>query len=266
MKTAKLIFFIFVALSSSIICTANESALDISNFYGLRTKQYSLGNVDQIIQFSPPRTGSTLLFNILKFLFENEQYLQSTSIGLVESLPQNVIKTHDLLGTYPNNAFFFVTIRHPIPSILSIFRVLNSPLNDKTIRTHLQNYIRRLNEIDRLIRKGKNVVVLRYEEFSVDMNYIFQAIEKGLSLEIHEQDKELMRTYLSKENVQNYIQQFQSFNEYDGTHFHGNHITDDMNYPSENEKYIRNQLIKLLRKHRKVLKKWGYDLEPKTNF
>lgn len=266
MNYAKNIIFFLVVMSSSVLCTAKEPALDISNFYCLRTKQYSLGDVDQIIQLSPPRTGSTLLFNILKCLFEDEQYLQSTSIGLVEGSSQKVIKTHDLVGTYSKKAFFFVTVRHPIPSILSVFRILNNSPNDKTIRIYLQNYMERLYEVDSLLRMGKDVVVLKYEEFSVDMNHIFQAIEQSFSLKIHEQDKELMRTYLSKENVQNYIQQFQSFNEYDSTHFHGNHITGDMNYPSENENYIKKRLLNLLRKHRKVLKKWGYELEPKNNF
>jgi hypothetical protein len=164
-----------------------------------------------IIQFSPPRTGSTLVYNLLR-----------------ESCPEREIrKTHRLPPSFidgGSRALAVCTIRHPLDSIASrILRFDHEP-NGDAIRRNLHDRDR----FDRLldIRGDPRVLILRYERFFDDYDYAFDRIEDFLGIGVSKQVRKHLRRKYAIEAVRAKADSLGGFHHYDPLdHIHGNHIS-----------------------------------------
>lgn len=162
-----------------------------------------------ILQFSPPRSGSTLVYNILRELFPRHR----------------IEKCHTLYGR--NLASPIVaTYRNPVDIVASLLLVSNSSMTDANIRE--QCILLNTQGIWDLltIRNRSNLLLLRYEDFVDNFDVLFNGIENYFQIEIpHEKRKELSAKY-NRKSVQAIAERYDDFSQYDSnTQFHGRHIS-----------------------------------------
>lgn len=186
-----------------------------------------------ITQFSPIRTGSTLLYNILNELFPNEQ----------------VMKVHNMHNF--NKKTIYTTYRHPFDCIISVLQCNDIELNDTTIIQKTKEYLSNGGESLILhyntLKKLNNVVLLKYELFLNDFDYIFTNIEKSKDLKIDEELKLKIKEKFCLKTVSNEIKKFDSFKQYDKkTHWHGKHISIDNGASFRFTKYFTKKQINLI--------------------
>ena len=116
-----LILFSFITLK----CNAGENEyIDLTSFIDTRTQQYNITPYHRIFVCSPYRTGSTYVFNILRFLFEDDQTKSSPNWGAV--FPGRVVcKCHSLNYLSQNATYvaLYTTKNSFIESLLLILVV-----------------------------------------------------------------------------------------------------------------------------------------------
>lgn len=188
----------------------------------------------KVIQFSPGRSGSTLVWNLLR------------------ELGCNPMKTHML--HYSANTKIVSTIRDPRDMLKSRLLItekeINKNLIDQEIKLMIQYGLGTLADIF----MKPNVLLLQYERFFNDYNYIFDSLEQFLQLEINEtKRKELIEKY-DRTQMKKISQNYKHFSKYDKhTHIHGNHISNSYGpggwediIPKEYHTYINDTLKKYI--------------------
>lgn len=246
-------FFLFTAIQAEEI----RNPIDLDTCINERTQQYPLDGYSGVCLVSPLRTGSTLVYNILRILFEN---LNSSAL---------VRKTHDLnhlATTNPAaNHLYVFTLRDPADSCFSWYRVMNEK-NGKELTPLTQNYIQDIvigivhqwNLLHQLQALNKEVIVLKYEDFVNNPDHIFKTLEDRLSISINDADKNLLIKALSKENVLDNINSIDSFDKWSKIHlFHGNHI-DQSEIPDEIREGIKNMIREEILNFKDIFNQWGY--------
>lgn len=197
---------------------------------------------EHVIQFSPIRSGSTLVYNILKELFNS------------------VSKQHNY--GFTQNEKVVVTIRHPYNSIISSILRLNEEINDETLKKHTEDYLKNGGkDVLDLDENQQNICLLKYENFNKNYDYIFSELENKFLISIDTEVKNKINTNLSIENVIKLSQSFNDFSEYDiNTHIHGNHISKNRGNTNFNSILTENQISKLEENItlNKILKKFNY--------
>lgn len=250
------LFLLFILLEA--VSFAGEP-LDIESLPSLRMKQYSADPHKKIVVFSAPRTGSSLTYNIFRFLFEKSENISSFH----NSFDQNclVLKTHkfaELELLEDKNVLYIVTIRNPIDAIISNYRI--SPQKIKNIGEFTKNLMQKHKEYllfcEQLKESGNTVIFIKYEDFKDDFEVIFQMIQNHFSLVIEDLDKELIQKGYAKENVHFFIEGFSSFKEYlPISGFHGKHVTLDSYTPPKELVYWLNTYLDEIKP---VFSKYGY--------
>ena len=197
----------------------------------------------KIIQFSPPRSGSTLIYNILREVFPNT----------------DIEKWH----TYQNNTSHdpvVVTYRHPLDCIASsIQRYELIPTQDV-----IEKQVIEFNENgiwDVLKIKNKNhVLILRYEEFVNNFDKIYDAIEQHFDIIIPIDKKATITKKYQIDNIQKIVESKSTFAEYDKiTHWHGKHISVYKGRPFYYQEYFQDDQIEYLKHvYRKFLEELHY--------
>lgn len=205
-----------------------DEFLDVETLPTLRTQQYA-APYDHIVIFSAPRTGSSLVYNIFKFLFEHDSQLLSDHT--VFNLNNRVLKTHafeDLDRFNPSSPVLHIyPMRNPLTASISILRISMGAITDFKTFAHemIKSQTHYLMLSERLEAKGKDVWRLRFEDFDNNLDYLFEYIETKLQITLDPQDKELMRKGYSKESVVLNVEHFDTFNKYlPIAGFHGQHI------------------------------------------
>ncbi|MES9899841.1 MAG: hypothetical protein ABW148_12565 [Sedimenticola sp.] len=162
-----------------------------------------------IIQYSPPRSGSTLVYNILRDLFPGK----------------NIKKRH----SYESNDSKFpmvVTYRHPLDCIASSIQRYELIPTDEVINQQIsefeKNGIRDILEI----KDDPSVLMLRYEEFANNYDVIFNEFEIFFGIKISHKKRSTLSDRYHIKAVEKIIARMESFSEYDEiTHWHGKHIS-----------------------------------------
>lgn len=196
-----------------------------------------------IIQFSPIRSGSTLVYNILREF-------------------SNVRKTHNI--SVKNGQLYVITYRHPYNCIISSLLRNEKKINSLNIKSEISEYLKNggKNLLENDLLK-KNILLLQYEEFFNNYEVIYNKLENFLNINIDENKKiELSKKYHIT-NVKKMTNKYKTFKEYDKTtHLHGKHIseydgqTDYKKILSENDIYV----LKENKSLNKIIKKFNYEL------
>ena len=161
-----------------------------------------------MVQFSPPRSGSTLVFNLMREIFNNKK----------------IFKVH----TFRNMCYelpVVATYRHPLDSIASsIIRYDKEPTDEE-----IQRQIKIFNSqgLHNLIQASQmdNVLLLKYERFVKDFEYIFDQFEKFFKIKIPSEQRKALTEKYKISNVEKQLKGG-SFSEMDKkTQLHGNHIS-----------------------------------------
>ena len=134
----------------------------------------------KIIQWSPPRSGSTLVWQILDNLFEDPDYKKNKWI-----YPNIVQKTHtlDFSLLYNNNYHIFVTMRNPIDCMVSYMIVNKLKFNKEELDKNITLYLQYFN-LAKMIKNSNNSTFLRYDQFYDNNNIIYDNIERAFNIKI----------------------------------------------------------------------------------
>ena len=170
-------------------------------------KNYFIYNA--IIQFSPPRSGSTLVYNLLKNIFPCRK----------------ILKTHTLPTTFFKIPII-VTYRHPLDCIASSMQRFGEKPTDTTIQKHIELFKNNgINDVIN-IKNKKNVLLLKYEDFVDDFNFIYDNLEAFFSIDIKSEKRFELNNKFEIGKVEETIKNKKIFDDYDPlTHWHGNHIS-----------------------------------------
>lgn len=198
----------------------------------------------RIIQFGIPRSGSTLVWQIMK-----------------ECLFSHIQKIHGyILGSH-----VICTYRDFRDCVVSNWRIFadrseNQKLTEEEIKgycEHVLKSVRALNKYKKFEDRTK-MAFLKYEDFVNKPDMIFDALEKVFDFKISKEKRiNLTNEFSFKKNTQRSLK-FKTFGEWDDkTGIHGKHI-----FKGEVEgwkKFIKDEDRALLHEYLgKDLKKWGY--------
>jgi hypothetical protein len=257
MKNYIAIFTFYLVFSCSALFT-EEPMIDLRTFIKERTQQYIFYGAEKIVVNTAPRTGSTLIYNVLRFLFErdNPQPFSNQDENLV-------IKRHDA-SLFDPRYIYVSTIRNPVECCISNYRLRYN--ETKSLDSHsslgrsIDSQIAHYNYLDALRKKGLLCLILRYEDFVNDFEPLFRNIENHFGIVIDPKDRALLKKALSKENVNRNIAHMSSFSEYDQySSFHGAHI--DKGEISELDLIqIKRAILVRLCRNADLFKKWGYPI------
>lgn len=245
------IFLIFLISLNTLFCDYP--------YRDIKKPVFHLNENAQIIQLSTARTGSTLIYNILNYLFEEHNY----HIDSEEKI--NVLKLHSLFDwKQPDkteefgktDVFLVQTIREPLNIVTSHF------LKDKFRIYRVCNPMDELPLIERAEAYNFHHLCLKYENFDNDnFNYIFEEIEHFFSITIPKEEKKKIESYFCKKTMKSITKKYTSFKQVDPfTSIHGNHMNNAdfrsvLSFAFASYVYKTNQALR---------KQWGYpDLDLK---
>lgn len=258
MKNSALFSFLLIFISAGMICHAQEF-FDVETLPCSRTKQFSPEPYKKIIVFSAPRTGSSLVYNLFRFLFEDGSKIFSHHFDFNQD--RLVLKTHkiaDLDLVEEDNVLYIFTIRNPLNACISNYRICPRKITDnrafaeQLINKH-RNY---LILSEKMKNDGMNVVLLKYEDFTDNLDYLFDYIENHFQISIDSMDKVLMKKGYSKENIcfcTRNLADFKEFLPYSG--FHGRHVNLEAYTPPEEFSYWLNVYLEDIKP---LFKNYGY--------
>tara|TARA_R110000803_G_scaffold86919_3_gene153478 strand:+ start:1754 stop:2368 length:615 start_codon:yes stop_codon:yes gene_type:complete len=204
-----------------------------------------------MILFSPARSGSTLVYNILNNIFNT-----------------NITKTHNIISV---NSNVIITYRNPLDSLASLILIDNPYIQpsqvDDTLLLRKLNELRK-NGLDDIIKIFNNPhpLFLKYEDFRDNYDYLYENISTHFNVYIDNTKREVINNKFSLDNVKKQIKGYKSFKEWDNkTKLHGNHVSKYGGESYYKVFFTHNHLEKIkgeLNEHIKIL---GYDEEVYTD-
>jgi hypothetical protein len=202
---------------------------DIEALPSLRTQRYPMEPYKKIVVFSAPRTGSSLMYNICRFLFEKETHFSHRHDDFDQS--SSVLKTHkyaDADALKEGEILYIVPIRNPLDACASTYRI--RPFPEQQEQSYCKALVsRQLNHLIFMEKKkeaGAQVAFIKYEDFADNLDYLFSFIEANCSIRISDIDKAIMKNGYSRENVYSSTHSLPDFGQYlPLSGFHGQHVT-----------------------------------------
>ena len=218
--------FLFFLLTLSSFAFPHE-VLDVERLPFLRTKQYAKAPYEKIVIFSGHRTCSSLLYNVFRFLFEEDEFLLLPHAPFYKE--KTILKTHgsDHMELLKGTKFLTVVpLRHPINAAVSMCRFSSQGEIDlKEWAMHrIYHHANVLFFAEKLIEDGQDVLFFKYEECK-ELSKILDQIERWFSIVIAAEDRKTLERGLSKENVlANINSLYDSSEVLPLSGFHGRHI------------------------------------------
>jgi len=196
------------------------SALLYSEEYPYRdihTPPFVLDQGVRIVVSSPPRTGSTLVYNILQYLFEDRSCVFS-DVG------KRVQKMHTLRPLFKEDlkhVHLFCTMRNPLTQFSSLLRLGKT----SETRSCFKRCLKENFHFFRHSRRFPHFSFLVYETFEENFSPIFAAIEREFSIQIGKEERMRIEKHFSKESLSAIADSMETFEESDPiTGIHGMHI------------------------------------------
>lgn len=206
---------------------------------------------NRIIQFAPIRTGSTVLWQMLDYLFEDKTYTKNKWKN-----PNFVVKTHKLHKKYVKEGnVYLITVRNPLEAVASTIRVrfFEQPLSE-TFEMITQLMINMFEQVYK-IQDEPNAYVFRYEIFHNNYEIFIDKIEEIFGIKIKNEHKaEILRKFNREANLK-ISKEFDSFQELDfNTLVHGDHVAEkeyswkDIIQDEHRQQYLITQLNPIMQK------------------
>ena len=187
--------------------------------------------MDKILLYGIPRSGNTLIAQVLRILFHDYMLITSHNwLSPRDLLLKHGIKDHNILP-------IIIPVRDFRYSLISSWRVNLSANNQIDEFEKRQMTLDEVRRFTRRLKKGINrnlkyekryrnqILWLRYEEFSKDFDYLFENLESFFNQDFSEDQKKLV---LGECNIDKNIgrQKLQpNFSKYDAKYYiHGHHI------------------------------------------
>ena len=218
----------------------------------------NLKNKRKIIQFSPARSGSTLVASILRDLFPG----------------RTVRKTHDIrsiarkIHLYTLNFPVVSTCRYPLDVIASEIKVNGMKPTARSIEEACQNLeVNGLLELKKVLNR-KNVLLLKYENYYGDLDFLFDRFEDFFNINIEDKIRVQLKNDYSIESIQQLTEELPSDQFIDKSLamatgddgvFHGKHISETKGKPGAYQSFFNEEQIEWLRyRFSDFIKDFGY--------
>lgn len=198
-----------------------------------------------LIQFGPIRSGSTLVYNILR-----------------DSLPEkNIRKRHNISKGAAKRNKVIVTYRNPLDCLTSTIKSFNLVPNDVNIRDQI-NALKKngLNDL-LIIFDNQNILKLKYEDFYYNYNLIFDSAESFLNTKINPDVREKVSKKYNLQAAIKITEKYEDFSQYDSVnHLHGRHISNTKGSPNSYIEFFTEEQLKYIKDelHDYILK-FGYE-------
>jgi hypothetical protein len=166
-------------------------------------------NRRHILQFSLPRSGSTLVYNLTR-----------------EILPGYTLEKCHTLDRRQLDTTIISTYRNPVDIVASFLLCENHVITDANLRKQSLT-LHQQGLCDLLGLRGRdNLVLLRYESFVNGFAPIFDAVSQRFGIEILPAQRQALTQKYSRESVSALTEKFSDFSCYDRTtQFHGRNIS-----------------------------------------
>jgi len=198
-----------------------------------------------LVQFSPPRSGSTLVYNIMREIYPNKK----------------IFKVHTFRAMC-NELSVVVTYRHPLDCIASsIIRYKREPNQeelDRQIKIFDEQGFKDLINI----KDKPNFLMLKYEDYVDNYDYIYDHFEKFFKIKIDDKKRESITSKYNIKSVEKIISENgDSFSDCDKkTKLHGNHISKFKGASNYYEEFFSTEQIKILKDYYSdILNTFDYD-------
>ncbi len=208
----------------------------------------SLENM-KILQYGPPRCGTTMLWQILNYLFEGK-----------------IKKTHEFINTDKPIISIYRDFRDSYVSFCRIFNINNDNIDKSIMSSKFSEYKKRidiLNKYKSHYKNKDNILWIKYEDIIDDFDLLLDKIELFLKMEVSDkQRKEIKEKFSRKKNKEisnklksegkNFFQGFEKDSLIHSGHIHtGNHNSWKELVSKNNHEYLESLFAK-------DLKKWKY--------
>ncbi len=206
--------------------------------------RYRLTPWQNIIQFSPVRSGSTLVYNLLR-----------------ECFPGKVIDKSHTYSKHYLHLPIVATVRNPLDCIASLLLVEQSKLDETNLRWAV-NELTRLGGADfARLATHRRCLYLRYEEFFENYDLIFDAFEGFFGISIPVARRAEITSRYNLESAEAIAARQGTFAKSDKvTKIHGNHISANRGRPLYHQEFFTREQLDLLKPMCKnLLSTFGYD-------
>ena len=164
-----------------------------------------------MVQYGPPRSGSTLIYNIMCELFPTKKIFKV-------HMKRKMCSVLVTVGTY----------RNPLDSIASsLLRYKIEKPSDEDIKKQIDVFNKSdLKYIPKMIEMS-NILMLKYENFLNNYDYIFDHFEEFFSIKILTEKRTFLKEKLGMKSVEKKLKSMDDkFGEMDkNSQLHGNHIS-----------------------------------------
>jgi hypothetical protein len=191
---------------------------------------------NKIIFCAPPRSGSTLLYNIINIILD-------IKLKKYHTFPKNISKDN----------IYITCVRHPYDAINSGIHVLNIKNNNSEIIKYIKYWESCIQNMLQINVNNKNILIFDYNKFdNNNFEYIFTELSNFLKINISENKKQYIINNFNINTVKEITKNIGKFDKYNKkTLFHGNHI---INY-NKDIKILDEKIILYLEKSN-TLKKY----------
>lgn len=163
-----------------------------------------------IIQFSPVRTGSTLIFNILRELFPEKR------IKKAHKYDKEFARLHTVC-----------TVRHPLDCIASLIKIHRCETTPEAMAAAIRDFDQSGITDLRRIALHPLSVIFKYEEFMHNMAVVYDGLERSFGIKISEEQRISLNEKYSIESTLRTTTRLGEFSNWDPeTMLHGNHISE----------------------------------------
>ncbi len=195
-----------------------NASLEVSSFKfetspinPLRTLRDHL--LSPVIQFGPPRTGSTLVWNAVRAICPELE----------------VPKRHDLSFLHRSplcRARFIATVRDPSDIIASMLGVSELTPTPEAVDSKIEELARQGMADAIWLRNHSRALILRYEDFYGDFDRLFTPIEGFLGKRAEASARKDFERRFSIDAVRERAEKLQSFDRFDPQdQIHGRHVS-----------------------------------------
>ena len=189
----------------------------------------------RVVQFGPPRTGSTLVWNAMRVMLPGRR----------------IPKRHDLNVLLRRGCFgsrIVCTIRNPLDAIASSIRRYKLEPSPGVIESQIREFQRNgMDEMPDLVRR-RNVLILKYEEFYRDFDRLFDPLEDFFGTSADAPLRERFKVEFDVRRIKQASEQLGEFGNFSSEILiHGGHVSERLGEPGGHDGYFDAQSERRIR-------------------
>ena len=197
----------------------------------------------KVRQVSPIRSGSTLIANLLRGIFPESEVAISKRHSISEHIPSK-------LDLYVYRRPFVCTCRYPLDVLAShLIRYDREPTKEM-IEAAITKFESTGGNDLKMVLNRPNVLLMKYEDFYGDFEYIFDSFEDFFKIQIEREKRNKLTEEFSIASVEKKVESLSSPDQFDEkTSFRGKHISKFKGMPGHYRYFFTEDQMLWLRDH-----------------